>query len=130
MPSPETKDPGHRPRPSPVRIGAALLVAAFASVVGALVLGEYQFEGLMPFGAGLLFGLVVGELVVSIAHSRSVVVAVVSGGLVAGGLGWAAWISSGEGLRPFPKMGWVAMVLGAASTIGRVTERRRATAAG
>jgi hypothetical protein len=95
-------------------------MALLASIVGALVLGEYQFEGLMPFGAGLLFGLVVGELVVSIAHSRSRVLACVSAVLVACGLGWAAWISSGEGLRPFPAMGWVAMALGAVATLARV----------
>jgi hypothetical protein len=116
---------------TPVRLGLAVVVAALASAFGGVVLGEYQFEGLMPYGAGLLFGLVVGELVVTIARSRSLVLACISGVLVAAGLGWAAWISSGEGLRPFPVQGWVAMVIGALATVGRVGEwRRRATAAG
>ena len=116
---------------TPVRLGAAVLLAAVASAFGGVVLGEYQFDGLMPYGAGLLFGLVVGELVVTVARSRSVVLGAVSGALVAAGLGWAAWISSGEGLRPFPALGWVAMAVGALATVGRVGEwRRRATAAG
>ena len=116
---------------TPVRLAVAVAVAALASAFGGVVLGEYQFEGLMPFGAGLLFGLVVGELVVTVARSRSPVLACVSGALVAAGLGWAAWISTGEGLRPFPVLGWVAMAIGARATIGRVGEwRRRATAAG
>ena len=124
MPAPETTS-------TPARLGAAVVVAALASAFGGVVLGEYQFEGLMPYGAGLLFGLVVGELVVTVGRSRSAVLACVSGVLVAGGLGWAAWISSVEGLRPFPVLGWVAMAIGALATVGRVGEwRRRATAAG
>jgi hypothetical protein len=104
-----------------------VLVAALASALGGLVLGEYQFEGLMPFGAGLLFGLVVGELVVSVARSRGPILAVVSSALVVGGLGWAAWISSGEGLRPFPTLAWVSMAIGAVSTATRIGEWRRRT---
>jgi hypothetical protein len=116
---------------TPARLGAAVVVAAVASAFGGVVLGEYQFEGLMPYGAGLLFGLVVGELVVTVARSRSLVLAAACAAMVAAGLGWAAWISSGEGLRPFPILGWVAMVIGAIATVGRVGEwRRRATAAG
>jgi hypothetical protein len=125
MPAPETAA-------TPVRVAGAIVVAAFASALGGVVLGEYQFEGLMPYGAGLLFGLVVGELVVTVGHSRTLPLAVVSAALVAAGLGWAAWISSGEGLRPFPTLGWVAMGIGALATAGRVGEwrRRRAPAAG
>ena len=116
---------------SPARLVAAVMLAAVASAFGGVVLGEYQFDGLMPYGAGLLFGLVVGELVVTVSRSRSVMLGAACGVLVAGGLGWAAWISSGEGLRPFPVLGWVAMAVGAVATVGRVGEwRRRATAAG
>jgi hypothetical protein len=116
---------------TPARLVGAVVLAAVASAFGGVVLGEYQFDGLMPYGAGLLFGLVVGELVVTVSRSRSLVLGAVCGVLVAGGLGWAAWISSGEGLRPFPALGWVAMAVGVVATVGRVGEwRRRATAAG
>jgi hypothetical protein len=122
--------PARETTSTPVRLLVAVAVAALASAFGGVVLGEYQFDGLMPYGAGLLFGLVVGELVVTVSHSRSLVLGAVCGALVAAGLGWAAWISSGEGLRPFPVLGWVAMAVGALATTARVGEWRRATTAG
>jgi hypothetical protein len=90
----------------------AIVVAAIACVVGALILGEYEFTGLMPVAAGLLFGLVVSEFVLEIGKTRNVVLGVLTAAMVAGALGWAAWISSGEGLRPFPALAWVAMGIG------------------
>ncbi|HEY2812938.1 MAG TPA: hypothetical protein VGJ03_05705 [Acidimicrobiales bacterium] len=102
-----------------VRVVVALIVAGLVCIVGALILGEYQFTGLTPFAAGLLFGLVVSEFVLEIGKTRSPLIGIVTGAMVAGALGWAAWISSGEGLRPFPTLGWVAMALGALAAGGR-----------
>lgn len=61
----------------------------------------------------MLFGLVISEIVVSVGATRAPAIGVVTAALVAGGLGWAAWVSSGEGLRPFPTGGWVAMAIAA-----------------
>jgi hypothetical protein len=97
----------------------AVVVAAFVCVAGALILGEYQFTGFTPFIAGVLFGLVVSEFVLEIGKVRNPVLGVVTGAMVAGALGWAVWISSGEGLRPFPAVGWVAMGLGAVTAGAR-----------
>src|SRR3954451_12923273 len=94
------------------RVVVALLVGALVSVVGALILGEYEFQGATPYVAGVLFGLVVSEFVVEIGKLRHPVVGVLTGLMVAGALGWAAWISSGHGLRPFPASAWAAMVIG------------------
>src|SRR4051794_33123588 len=91
----------------------ALVAAAVACALGALILGEYEFSGATPLGAGVLLGLVISEIVISIGARRSPVIGIVTAALVAGGLGWAAWVSSGEGLRPFPTGGWVAMVVAA-----------------
>ena len=90
-----------------------------ACALGALILGEYEFSGATPIGAGLLFGLVISELVIEVGATRARVIGVLTAGLVAGGLAWAAWVSSGEGLRPFPTGGWVAMVVGAVAAGAR-----------
>jgi hypothetical protein len=96
------------------RAVAALVVSLGACAIGALILGEYEFSGAMPYAAGVLFGLVIAELVLEVGALRSWLVGVVSAAGVAGALGWAAWISSGEGLRMFPRPAWVAMAIGAA----------------
>jgi hypothetical protein len=102
------------------RVALAVVVAALACALGALILGEYEFSGATPVGAGVLFGLVVSEIVIEIAGVRSRVLGVVTAAFVAGGLGWAGYVSSGEGLRPFPTGAWVAMALGAVAAGWRV----------
>ncbi|MEY2431614.1 MAG: hypothetical protein QOC92_1339 [Acidimicrobiaceae bacterium] len=87
--------------------------AAVGCVIGALILGEYEFTGATPIGAGLLFGLVISEIVIEIGRTRAPLIGVVSAAMVAGALAWAAYVSSGEGLRPFPSGAWLAMALGA-----------------
>jgi hypothetical protein len=106
------------------RLVIAVLVGAALCAIGALILGEYEFSGLMPYAAGVLFGLVVAEVVTEISKRRTVALTVVSAVLVAGGLLWAAWISSGEGLRPLPAAAWAAVVLGVAAVVARSAPRR------
>ena len=109
------------------RVGIALVIAAGVCVLGALILGEYEFSGATPYAAGVLFGFVVSEFVVEIGKVRSVVVAVATAALVAGALAWAAWISSGEGLRPFPRPAWAAMAVGALAAGSRTGRWRRSS---
>lgn len=98
------------------RAAGALVLAAMACALGALILGEYEFDGLTPYGAGVLFGLVIAELVVEVGRLRSPVVVVTTAVFVAAALGWAAWLSSGSGLRPYPAGGWIAAAIGAAAS--------------
>ena len=111
------------------RVALGLVLGALLCVLGALILGEYEFNGVTPIGAGLLFGLVISEVVIEIGATRHPVLGVLTGAMVAGALGWAAYVSSGEGLRPFPTEAWLAMVLGGV-TAGWRTGRRRALPAG
>lgn len=110
---------------SPVRVVVAVVVAAVVCAVGALILGEYQFSGLTPYVTGVLLGLVVSEFVLEIAKARHPALGALTGLLVAGSLGWAAWISSGEGLRPFPAVAWISMGLGGVVAGVRTGRRTR-----
>lgn len=99
---------GGLPSPELLRAGVALLLGALASVLGAFMLGEYQFDGTMPFVAGALWGLVVAELVVEVGRRRSRPIGLITGLECAGGLLWAGWISAGEGLEPISGGAWLA----------------------
>ena len=76
-------------------------------------MGEYEQAGATPFIAGVLFGLAVGELVLTVAHRGTAVLAGGAALVSAGGLGWAAWISSGSGIAPVPGVAYVGVALGA-----------------
>jgi hypothetical protein len=80
--------------------------------LGGLILGEYPFTGVMPYIAGVLFGLVVAEVIVSVSQQQGTVSAITAAVCSAGGLGWAVWISSGKGVDPIPIGGWVAIGIG------------------
>ena len=97
---------------------------------GALLLGEYEFEGWwLPIGAGVLFGAVVAEVVVEVGRRRTAPIAIATALLAAGGLVWAGWISAGEGLEPIPSGAKVAAALGFVTAGARTYDwrgRRRA----
>lgn len=92
---------------------AALVVAAMASALGALILGEYEQAGVTPFVGGVLFGLAVAELVLTVTHRGTTVLAVGAAVVSAAGLGWAVWISSGRGIAPVPGVAYAGVALGA-----------------
>jgi hypothetical protein len=106
----------------------ALVAGAVTASVGALILGEYQFTGVTPLVSGLLFGLFVAEVVVTVGRRRSRGWAGVSAALAVGGLAWAAWISVRHTHHGLPGMAWVAMAAGAVSAglRARRPETRRA----
>ncbi len=108
-----------------MRPALGIVCAALAAALGALILGEYEFSGATPIGAGLLFGLVISEIVIEVGATRSPVIGVISAAIVAGALGWAGYVSSGEGLRPFPTGAWVAMAVGAVAAGVRTGGWRR-----
>jgi hypothetical protein len=101
-----------------------LLCGALVAAVGALILGEYDFSGSLPWIAGPLFGLVVGEAVVTAGRSRSMAVGAVSSLLALGGMTWAGWISSGDGLAPMTTLAWVAAGLAAVAAFLRTADLR------
>lgn len=113
------------PSAAVVRVAAGLLVALLASVLGAFILGEYQFTGWLPVVAGVLFGLVVAELAVEIGRRRSLPVGLTCGLISAGALVWAGWISAGEGLEPIAGGAWLAAALAFVTATARGVGSRR-----
>lgn len=79
-----------------MRLALAFLAGAATASLSALILGEYELVGWTPYVAGVLLGLAIAEVVVSLAKRRDLVVAVPVAALAAGSMVWAAWISSGR----------------------------------
>lgn len=97
----------------------AVVVAGLAAAFAALLLGEYPFSGATPWVAGLLFGYVVAEIVVTVSRQRGVTLGAVSALLAAAALIWAAWISAGDGKQPYPVMAWAAVAIAVAAAVLR-----------
>lgn len=98
----------------------AVVCAAAVAALGALVLGEYEFEGTLPLVAGPLFGLVVAEVAVGVGRSRSWAVGLAVAALAAAGIAWAGWIDSSYGLVPVKGLVWVSAALAAPVALIRV----------
>ena len=111
------------------RAFGALVCGAAVAALGALMLGEYEFTGTLPFIAGVIFGLVVGEVVVGVGRSRSVPMAVAAGAIAFGGIAWAGWIDSTEGVEPVKGLVWVAAAIAAGVAGVRTAGWRRASTA-
>lgn len=101
-----------------------LVLGAAAAALGALILGEYEFTGSLPWVAGPLFGLVVGEVVVEVGRSRHLAVAVLTAGLSFGGIAWAGWIDSTQGIEPIKRLVWVSAALAGATALVRTAGLR------
>lgn len=90
----------------------ALAAGAATAALGAQILGEYELAGATAVVAGTVFGLVVGEVVVTVGRRQDLVLALAAAAMAASGLVWAAWIWTG---RPWssPRGGaWVAAGIG------------------
>lgn len=107
-----------------------LLCGAATAALGALILGEYEFTGTLPYVAGPLFGLVIGEVVVSVGRARSWPVGLLTAALAFGGIAWAGWIDSSEGVEPVKSLVWVAAALAALAALLRTIRLRRPAAPG
>ncbi len=96
-----------------------VLLGGAAAALGALILGEYEFTGSLPWVAGPLFGLVIGEVVVEAGRSRHLAVALAAAALSFGGIAWAGWIDSTQGLEPVKGAVWASAALAAVAALLR-----------
>ena len=100
--------------PTPMRQVVAVVLGALAAAAGGFVVGEYAFTGATPFVAGVLFGLVISEIVVTVARRHTVGLGLVSAVMAASGLVYAVWDDSGYGVRPIATTAWLGVALAAA----------------
>jgi hypothetical protein len=91
---------------------AGILIGAAGAALGGWILGEYPFTGIMPYATGVLFALVVGEVMSSISRQTTWLIAGATVIASVGGIGLAVWIESTEGRFPIPVGGWVAIAIG------------------
>ena len=109
---------------TPLAVAAGLAVA----VIGAVVLGEYGFDGWAVMGSGVLAGLFVAEAVLAVARTGSGPLAAATAVLSAGSLLGAGWTSTGHDLGTVTWKGWAAVALAAAA--GAIRARPPAAARG
>jgi hypothetical protein len=109
-----------------VRTVLAVLAGAAVAALGALILGEYPFTGLIIVGAAVILGLFVAEANLAVSRQPGPAGAGACGVLTGCGLIWAAWISTGHELAQLATVGWVAVAAGAATAAIRAGWRRAA----
>jgi hypothetical protein len=105
--------------PGPVRRILPLLAGAVVAALGALIAGEYEFEGAVPFVAGALLGLVVSEVVTLGGQWRGWVPAVAAAALAGAAVVWGGWIDSGQGLEPYQPLAWAGAAVAAGVAVLR-----------
>lgn len=97
-----------------------VLAGAAVAALGALIAGEYEFVGVVPFVVGLLLGLVVSEVVALGGQWRGWVPAALAATLAAGGVIWGGWIDAGQGIEPYPVLAWAGAAVAAVVALVRV----------
>ena len=117
----EEEAPGPAPTASrTTRPLLALVAGAATAALGAMILGEYALRGLTAIVTGVVFGLVVGEVVVAVGRRQDLVVAVPAALIAGAGLLWAAWIWSGRPWTAVPAGAWTAVGIAVVVTLAWV----------
>ena len=93
----------------------AVLAAAVVAVAAAVVLGEYELVGGRALAAGVVFGIVVGEVLATLLKRADPYLLGAAALVAEAGLVWAVWISTGRDLGEASSTAWVAVALGAAA---------------
>ncbi|MDP9403544.1 MAG: hypothetical protein M3P85_09480 [Actinomycetota bacterium] len=112
------------------RLALAVLTAAGASALAAVILGEYDLRGITPLVSAVMLALVIGELAVVVAGSRSVVLGIACAVTVGAGVVWALWISSGNDWSFVSASGWVGAALAVLTALVWVAPRQRLRGSG
>ena len=91
----------------------ALVAGVAVAALAALILGEYELNGIMPVVAGVLFGLAVAEAVVAIGRDTRIELAIAAAVFAAAGLVWSSWIAAGRDWDFVTGARWSAAPIGA-----------------
>jgi hypothetical protein len=92
-----------------VRDILAVLAAAAVGALGAVILGEYPFKGVVILASGLVFGLFVAEAALAVSRHRSPSLGAVCASIGVLAMTWSAWITTGHDLSYLGPAGWAAV---------------------
>jgi hypothetical protein len=95
-----------------IRVLVSMTVGALVAALGALFLGEYEFDEALPIAAGVLLGLVVAEIVVSLGRHRSWTMAGILAVLVGVAVLLAGHLDAGD-VEPIKTGAYISAALGA-----------------
>lgn len=109
-----------------IRVLVAMSVGAVVAAIGALFLGEYEFDEALPMAAGPLLGLVVAEIVVSLGRHRSWTMAGILAVLVGVAVLLAGYLDAGD-VEPVKTGAYLSAGLGAAAAVLRAAPLGRRT---
>jgi hypothetical protein len=98
-----------------VRVIFGCVAAVLVAALGGLIMGEYELRGAMAIVAGVLFGLAVAEVAITVGKSSGWVLAGVTAFAAAAGLTWAAFIDAGDSFGRVAGMRWLASAIALAS---------------
>lgn len=94
-----------------MRVVLGVLAAAVTAAAAGLIMGEYELRGVLPYIAGILFGLAVAEAAITAGASRSWALAVPAAVLAFAGLTWSANIDAGGEFGLIAGSRWIGSVL-------------------
>lgn len=94
-----------------MRLLAGTVVGLVASVVCAVVLGDYPVTGSVPWVAAILIPVLIGVSMTMAAGSHPAALWLATGPLAAGSLAWGVLIATGFGIDPVPASCWIAVAI-------------------
>ncbi|HVE94396.1 MAG TPA: hypothetical protein VNB24_05700 [Acidimicrobiales bacterium] len=100
-----------------MRVALGIVAAALTAAIAGAIMGEYELRGLLPYVAGLLFGLAVAEAAITAGGARSWALAVPSAVFAFLGLTWAARIDAGGDIALVTGARWIASCIAAAAAV-------------
>ena len=108
-----------------MRTPAAVVGAAALAALGGAILGEYSLNGALAVVGGLLYGLVVAEVVVAVERRPSPFGSAAATVFPPIGWVWSLWISNGHHIHYASALQWTsALVSAVAGLAWTVTGRR------
>lgn len=105
-----------------------MFLGALVATLGALFLGEYEFDETLPIVAGPLLGLVIAEIVVSIGRHRSWTMAAILAVMSAVALLLAGHLDA-NGVEPVKTGAYLSAALAGLAAAVRTAPWRRGRAA-
>jgi len=94
-----------------VRTVLAVLAAAAVGALGALILGEYEFDGVTVLAAGVVFGLFIAEAAVAVNQRATPGLGAAAAAIGLAAMTWAGWITTFHDLSELGGRAWAAVAL-------------------